>query len=88
MVQKNYNEGLTSPEKLRLLHDDPFNIFMDCNPILEPIQDAGGQVTQEEEQSEELFDACEIQEDNQKIPGRVMHLTIAYQTIGKCEKGR
>ena len=61
---------------------------MDCDPILEPIQDTGEQVTQEEEQPEEFFDAREIPEDNQKIPGRVMHLTIDYQTIGKWEKGR
>ena len=83
---------LTSPEddiqpSFDLI-DDPFDIFMDCNPILDPFQDAGKQITQEEEQSEEFHDAREIPEDNQKIPGRVMHLTIDYQTIGKWEKGR
>ena len=61
------------------LIDDPFEAFMDCQDSGEPM-DSG--------ETEEFFDAKEHLEEEERPPGRVMHLTIDYQTIGKWEKGR
>ena len=61
------------------LIDDPFEAFMDC-------QDSGEFMDSGE--TEEFFDAQEHLEVEESPPGRVMHLTIDYQTIGKWEKGR
>ena len=61
------------------LIDDPFEVFMDC-------QDSGD--LEDSGETEEFFDAKEHLEEEERPPGRVMHLTIDYQTMGKWKKGR